>query len=62
MEKLPNSALCSLSASNQACWRLSCYKRTLKVELDANQQLNVRLVSLLYFLTSRREHLEVCCV
>ena len=60
--KLPNSALCSLSASNKACWRLSCYKRTLKVELDANQQLSSRLVSLLHFLTSRRKHLEVCCL
>lgn len=62
IEKLPNSALCSLSASNKACWRLSCYKRTLKVELQANQRLHSRLVSLLYFLTSRREHLGVCCM
>ena len=59
IEKLPNCALCSLSASNKACWQLSCYKRTLKVELEANQQLHSRLVSLLYFLTSRRRDLKV---
>ena len=57
--KLPNSALCSLSASNKACWQLSCHKRTLTLELTANEQLHSRLVSLLYFLTSRREHLQV---
>ena len=62
VQKLPNSALCNLAASNKACWRLSCVKRTLKLELTANEQLHGRLVSLLYFLTSRRKHLQVCCV
>lgn len=60
LERLSNSALCSLSASSKACRQISCYKRRLKVELNGNEQLLNRLVSLLYFLTSRREHLQVC--
>lgn len=59
LESLPNSALCSLSASNKACWQLSCHKRTMILKLTTNKQLHSRLVSLLYFLTSRREHLKV---
>ena len=61
IEKLPNSALCSLAAANKACWQLSCHKRTLTLELTADDQLHSRLVSLLYFLTSRRGDLQVCC-
>lgn len=60
-ELLPNSALCSLSGASKACWQLSCHKRMLKVELEANDELHSRLVSLLYFLTSRRRDLQVCC-
>ena len=62
LEPLSNSALCSLSACSKACWQVSSYKRTLKLELDVNEQLHSRLASLLYFLTSRRKHLQVCCV
>ena len=60
LETLSNSALCTLSACSRACRQVSSYKRTLKLELDVNRQLHSRLVSLLYFLTSRREHLQVC--
>ena len=60
LDTLSNSALCSLSACSRACRRVSSYRRTLKVELDVNLQLHSRLVSLLYFLTSRRKHLQVC--
>ena len=59
---LPNSAVCSLSGASKACWQLSCHKRTLKVELEANDKLHSRLVSLLYFLTSRRRDLQVRCL
>ena len=62
IESMPNSALCSFSASNKACWQLSCHRRTLTLELNANKQLHSRLVSLLHFLTSRREHLQVCAL
>lgn len=62
LELLPNSAVCSLSCASKACWLVSCYKRTLAVKLYEDQQLHSRLVSLLYFLTSRREHLQVCCL
>ena len=58
--QLPNYAVCSLAASNKACWQLSCHKRMLTLEVPANEQLHSRLVSLLNFLTSRREHLQVC--
>lgn len=59
---LSNSAICNLSASNRACRQVSCYNRTLKLELDGNKELHSRLVLLLYFLTSRREYLQVCCM
>ena len=62
LDLLPNSAVCSLSGASRVHRQLSCLKRTLNVELDANEHLHSRLVSLLYFLTSRREHLQVCCV
>ena len=62
LEVLPNSAVCSLSGASRAHRQLSCLKRSLNVELDADEHLHSRLVSLLYFLTSRREHLQVCCV
>ena len=64
LETLSNSAVCSLSACSKACRQVSCYRHTLKLELDTNQQeqLHSRLVSLLYYLTSRREHLQVCCL
>ena len=59
---LSNCAVCNLSACSKACRQVSSYKRTLKVELDIDRQLRSRLVSLLNFLTSRREHLQVCCL
>ena len=62
LETLSNSAICNLSACNKACRQISCYNRTLKLELDGNGELHSCLVSLLHFLTSRREHLQVCCV
>ena len=60
LDTLSNSAVCSLSACSRACRQVSGYKRTLKLELDVNRQLHSRLVSLLYFLTGRRTHLQVC--
>lgn len=62
LEMLSNSAFCSLSACSKACRQVSSYKRTLKLELDGEQQLHSRLVSLLCFLTNRRNGLQVCCV
>ena len=62
LDLLSNCALCSLSRASKACWLVSCYKRTLAVKLYEDRQLHSRLVSLLYFLTSRREHLQVCCL
>ena len=62
MEKLPSSVFCSLAASKEACWQSSRYIRKLTLELTANEQLHSRLVPLLYFLTSRREHLQVWCL
>ena len=58
-QTLSNSEVCSLSASGRACWKVSCYKRSLKVDLDADENLQNRLASLLFFLTSRRKHLQV---
>ena len=60
-DALSNSDICNLSASNKACWKFSCDKRSLKVELDADEDLQYRLASLLHFLTSRRKHLQVSC-
>ena len=54
-----NLEVCSLSASSKACWQVSCYNRNLKIELDADENLQNRLASLLFFLTSRRKHLQV---
>ena len=56
---LSNLDVCGLSASNKACWKFSCDKRSLKVGLDADQDLQYRLASLLHFLTSRRKYLQV---
>ena len=58
-QTLSNSEVCSLSASSRACWLASCDKRSLKVELDADENMQNRLASLLFFLTSRRKHLKV---
>ena len=46
----------------KACRQVSAYKRTLKLELNGEQHLHSRLVSLLFFLTNRRNGLQVCCV
>ena len=58
-QALSNSDICNLSSSNKAGWKFSCDKRSLKVELDADQNLQDRLASLLHYLTSRREYLQV---
>ena len=58
-QRLSNWEFCSLSASSRAGWRASCDNRSLKVELDADENLQNRLASLLFFLTSRRKHLQV---
>ena len=62
MDKLPSPILGSLAASKKACWQSSRYIRKLTLQLTANEQLHGRMVSLLYFLTSRREHLQVRCL
>ena len=56
---LSNLEVCSLAASNKACWKFSCGKRSLKVELDADQDLQYRLASLLHFLTNRHKYMQV---
>ena len=64
VELLSNSAFCSLSACSKASRQVSAYKRTLKLELDGEQHLHSRLVSLLFFLTNRRNGLQsvVCSI
>ena len=58
LQELSHCDVINLTACTRACWQVS--KRTLKLELCANEQLHNRLVSLLYYLTSRRKRLQVC--
>ena len=57
---LSNADVSNLAPCSKACWKVSCHKRFLRLELNADEQLQSRLVSLLYYLTSRRERLQVC--
>ena len=60
VELLSDADISNLVLCSRAYRKVSCHKRFLRLELNANEQLQSRFVSLLYYLTSRRERLQVC--
>ena len=59
VELLSNGDVSNLAACSKTYWQGSCHKHTLQLALPANKHLQRRLVSLLNYLTSRRECLQV---